>query len=486
MALVGVAAPAIATIGDRRGRVAGGDRSHNHNHNRHSRPSPRVPQLDAFFREAPIVKQLAIHHNGQKQILTPVNLEEPQNKQPGQLPDLERLGVALLGDLSELWETLAPAREQLPGYDAIPLEQLRSQSMPTVHELIEAVCIRQHPPTEMELEWAEAAAEARARAGVPLRSLLQGLLVIQRGVWSAALEHGRTLGISEHVLLDMGSRMLEWIQLVSARGAETYARVERETARLVTHQRAQLINDLLLGARAPSELREQLAALDFRFDTDHSAFRARSASPTDLAALEQQLAGEPTALVGSIGADLAGIVRRPPLVRHKNAIIAIGPPADLGSLPASFRTATRVLQTAVAFGMRGTLTLDDVHLRPAILAETEIGERLFDRYLAPLTAERSGSIIEESVRALFEHSFHIERTAKALHIHPNTIRYRISRYEEITGARLTNIEDLAGVWWSLTRRHADELAARHAKEPANPPATLPHHQNERELQADRR
>ena len=50
-------------------------------------------------------------------------------------------------------------------------------------------------------------------------------------------------------------------------------------------------------------------------------------------------------------------------------------------------------------------------------------------------------------------------TAKALNVHPNTLRYRMRRYEELTGARLTNIEDLAGLWWSLTRKNANASAA---------------------------
>jgi DNA-binding PucR family transcriptional regulator len=38
-----------------------------------------------------------------------------------------------------------------------------------------------------------------------------------------------------------------------------------------------------------------------------------------------------------------------------------------------------------------------------------------------------------------------------LFVHPNTIRYRIGRFEEITGANLRNPRSALEVWWALQR-----------------------------------
>jgi DNA-binding PucR family transcriptional regulator len=37
-------------------------------------------------------------------------------------------------------------------------------------------------------------------------------------------------------------------------------------------------------------------------------------------------------------------------------------------------------------------------------------------------------------------------------VHPNTLRHRLRRFEEITGADLGRSQDLFRVWWALERR----------------------------------
>ena len=44
-----------------------------------------------------------------------------------------------------------------------------------------------------------------------------------------------------------------------------------------------------------------------------------------------------------------------------------------------------------------------------------------------------------------------EATAERLHIHPNTLRYRLSRYEELTGVDLGETEEMVGLWLALAR-----------------------------------
>jgi len=39
--------------------------------------------------------------------------------------------------------------------------------------------------------------------------------------------------------------------------------------------------------------------------------------------------------------------------------------------------------------------------------------------------------------------------ARALHIHPNTLLYRIRRFEQISGRSLASTESLAEVWLAM-------------------------------------
>ncbi len=54
-----------------------------------------------------------------------------------------------------------------------------------------------------------------------------------------------------------------------------------------------------------------------------------------------------------------------------------------------------------------------------------------------------------SVRVWLEHDRQTERAAGALHVHPNTLLYRVRRFEQISGRSLASTESLAGVWLAL-------------------------------------
>jgi PucR family transcriptional regulator, purine catabolism regulatory protein len=66
-----------------------------------------------------------------------------------------------------------------------------------------------------------------------------------------------------------------------------------------------------------------------------------------------------------------------------------------------------------------------------------------------------------SVRVWLEHDRHTERAARALHVHPNTLRYRVQRFEEVTGRNLASTASLAEVWLAL-RATADAPAGQGA------------------------
>jgi PucR family transcriptional regulator, purine catabolism regulatory protein len=63
-------------------------------------------------------------------------------------------------------------------------------------------------------------------------------------------------------------------------------------------------------------------------------------------------------------------------------------------------------------------------------------------------AEHSGDLVA-SVRVWLEHDRQTERAAQALHIHPNTLLYRIRRFEQISGRSLASTESLAEVWQAM-------------------------------------
>jgi DNA-binding PucR family transcriptional regulator len=100
----------------------------------------------------------------------------------------------------------------------------------------------------------------------------------------------------------------------------------------------------------------------------------------------------------------------------------------------------------------GAFSLPELGIRPAILADEALGEVFCARHLEPLASlGRLGGELEATLRAFFEHDLHVADTARALHVHPNTLHNRLRRYEEATGASLRRQADLVEMWWALER-----------------------------------
>ncbi len=60
-----------------------------------------------------------------------------------------------------------------------------------------------------------------------------------------------------------------------------------------------------------------------------------------------------------------------------------------------------------------------------------------------------GADLVQSVRVWLEHDRQTGRAARVLHVHPNTLLYRVRRFEEISGRSLASTEGLAEVWLAL-------------------------------------
>jgi len=60
-----------------------------------------------------------------------------------------------------------------------------------------------------------------------------------------------------------------------------------------------------------------------------------------------------------------------------------------------------------------------------------------------------GDQVVEALRVYLEHDRSIPQTAATLHVHVNTLRYRLSRFEELTGRSLTRTDTLIELAWAL-------------------------------------
>ncbi|MFI1912586.1 PucR family transcriptional regulator [Nocardia sp. NPDC020380] len=138
--------------------------------------------------------------------------------------------------------------------------------------------------------------------------------------------------------------------------------------------------------------------------------------------------------------------------------LGIGPSVELAELPRSFRIAGRVAETARLFDRRGAHTLTDLGLRAAVVGDTEVGNVLAARYLDTVR-DADASPILETVDCYLSAGLNASETANRMFLHHNTVRYRLARFEELTGVSLKDPEVAFQVWWALRYRELDASRA---------------------------
>jgi purine catabolism regulator len=132
-----------------------------------------------------------------------------------------------------------------------------------------------------------------------------------------------------------------------------------------------------------------------------------------------------------------------------------------GRLPEAAAEARWALGAAEAEGRDLVRYGDETALLlPRSAAEAQA---LVSRILGPLIAHDAGHATDylNTLRVVLEHDRSWQLAAQALHIHKQTLGYRIRKIEQLTGRGITRTEHLAEWWFAL--RAQDLLTTRHPR-----------------------
>jgi PucR C-terminal helix-turn-helix domain len=374
---------------------------------------------------------------------------------PGSRPAAAVVG-ALVSEIETELDAVVGAigdriRAEIPDFRRLPHDALAGAIRGNVTRALTALRdVR--PPTAAELEQAAAIGRERAEQGLTVDAVLHAYRISITAVWSRFGELARERGADVGSVLAFSETLWLWADAVMDIVGTAHREVELEQAREEQQRRDAFVLAVLSGTLDPGELRLQSATFGLDADRDWIPFRARAAGDTVLTRRAAVALAGDDGLVCGLDRDFAGIAARKPGTRT-GVFGGLAPHARLDALPAAFAAASRALQTAVAFGQEGTLSLADLSIRPAILADESLGDAFVARYLEPLAGlGRLGADLEETLRAWFDQEMRIEDTARVLHVHPNTLRHRLRRFEEATGATLRDPRDLVELWWALEHR----------------------------------
>jgi DNA-binding PucR family transcriptional regulator len=135
-------------------------------------------------------------------------------------------------------------------------------------------------------------------------------------------------------------------------------------------------------------------------------------------------------------------------------LYSLGPPAPRAELAAAMDDARLLVDLARRESLEGAVEAETFVLELLLARAPDLSARLAERVLGPLEAydERRGSDLMETLEAFVDCGLDRRRTAERLHVHPNTLDYRLRRVSELTGLEPGRPRDLALLELGLAQR----------------------------------
>ena len=108
----------------------------------------------------------------------------------------------------------------------------------------------------------------------------------------------------------------------------------------------------------------------------------------------------------------------------------------------------RDAELAVAQGARGIVRFEDFDLGTFMVSEVP-PDRLGPKVDEILSVLRANPPLHEALRAYFAHDLDVAATAASLHMHRNSLRYRLARAEQVLGRSLKEPATIAAIYIAL-------------------------------------
>jgi hypothetical protein len=362
----------------------------------------------------------------------------------------------LRAEIAEAVEKTIDYTRLMRSYDAVATEAIHALVSRQYEAVLNGLDERRRPDAGADGSFFERGGEARGRQGVAIREML--------AVWRAGLENLHALARRvaapgpnrDALLLEFLELALAWADFAMLHAAEGQRRGELSQAREQQHAQTNFVRRVLSGTATPGEIGSALSPLGLEARGVYHAVRARPQPSLDMETIERYLGADGlvrrgNGLLSLIDGDACGFIMNLPHTAAPTAV-GISEAVALTSMKPAFRQASRALETALSLGANGVFGFHDLSLHPAIATDTDIGDVMAARYIAPVLNITGGDAVLATTDRYLGNDRNVDATAKDLQVHPNTVRQRLDRFEEATGRSLRETETVVEVWWALNRR----------------------------------
>ncbi|MFF3378028.1 PucR family transcriptional regulator [Streptomyces sp. NPDC002680] len=318
----------------------------------------------------------------------------------------------------------------------------------------------------------------RAAQGVPMTAVLRGVQAAHTRAVEITVDRCRSAGVPDAALLTAVLRLKEYGDALQRHVVHGYRAAEWDPPRALGETRARLLRRLLVEGEPPPAAEELTRAGLRQGAVRHLLVADPGGDPARTRRLAHRLAALRGCLFGMLDGRLVGLYPRLPAgeriddgdtegegewgengdgTEGGGPLVVVSPAVPLDGLRAAHGLCVR----ALALGPRphpGVYELTELAAEIALADQPLLGAWLSAHLLADLDP-RDDFHRQIAVTALtfLDHGRRLDRTAATLFTHPNTVRYRLARLQQLTGESLT--DDLPGIssgplgtlhwWWAL-------------------------------------
>jgi len=318
-----------------------------------------------------------------------------------------------------------------------------------------------------------------AAKGRGLDALHAALRIGARVTWHRLREKARQAGEDADVFGGIGEAIFRYLDELAAACSAGYAEAKAEFAGETERLKRRLLDLVLADPPSPPETISGLARavgwrLPRRVAVVALAGRSRSDSPPPPLPADALLGltrREPCLLMPDPDGPGRRRLLEAGLRRWRSAgwpednrggasgyAAAVGPAVPLAHANRSLRWARRALALArhgLAGGADGIVRCDEQLTTLVLLADTELADVLSGQVLAPLRRLRPDQAdrLAETLLAWLESADNAGAAARHLHVHPQTVRYRLRQLTELFGDRLIDPDARFTLHVALRIRH---------------------------------